>query len=46
MIHTLCILLISILFLSAQEKSPQDSANQQLLDLRTEMIAAIESRDI
>lgn len=46
MIRTLCILLISSLFLSAQEKSPQGSAHQQLRDLRTEMIAAIESRDI
>ena len=46
MIRTLCILLISSLFLSAQEKSPQNSAHQQLRDLRTEMIAAIESRDI
>ena len=46
MIRTICILLISSLFLSAQEKSPQDSSHQQLRDLRTEMIAAIESRDI
>ena len=46
MIRTLCILLISSLFLSAQENSTEDSAHQQLRDLRTEMIAAIESRDI
>ena len=46
MIRTLCILLISSLFLSAQEKSSQDSAHQQLRDLHTEIIASIESRDI
>ena len=46
MIRTLCILLISSLVLSAQETPTEDPAHQQLRDLRTEMIAAIESRDI
>ncbi len=46
MIRTLCILLISSLVLSAQENPTEDPAHQQLRDLRTEMIAAIESRDI
>lgn len=46
MIRTLCILLISSLVLSAQENATEDPAHQQLRDLRTEMIAAIESRDI
>ena len=40
MIRTLCILIISSLVLSAQENSAEDPAHQQLLDLRTEMIAA------
>ena len=46
MIRTFCILLISSLVLSAQENPAEDPAHQQLRDLRTEMIAAIESRDI
>ena len=46
MIRTLCILLISSLVLSAQENATEDPAHQQLRDLRTEMIAAIEARDI
>ena len=46
MIRSLSILFLSCTILTAQESASEDPAHQQLRDLRSEVITAIESRDI